>query len=245
MKIAIMLSGQPRFNREFSDLLENLRNYDQMDLFLHLWNSDASESVYIPPTWPKDIDAITMKIHQNIPKKARIAEMRVLPQVPHEATGNYNLTPWSNPRNIWYTYYGIKQVNQMRESYEKLHGEYDLVIKARPDAGLRDPLDCCAVKSYLDQNPNVVIMPNDRRFGMQGPIVNDLIGIGLRSTMGIYCAAVDHFEQYNSQGCLYHGETLLARHLVTNNIEFPQTDIICTFREHWYEHNRPDYGVWI
>lgn len=245
MKIAIMLSGQPRFNREFSDLLENLRNCDQIDLFLYLWSSDPTESVFIPPTWPKDIDGIRSRIQANIPEHVRIADLQVLPQIQHSATGQYNLTPWSNPANIWYTYHGIKQVNLMRESYERIHGQYDFVIKARPDAGLRDPIDCCRIKEYLDSNPSSVIMPDDRRFGMQGNPVNDLIGIGLGSTMSTYCSAIDYFDQYNEQGTLYHGETLLSRHLTTNNIQFPSLGVICTFREHWYEYNRPDYGVWI
>lgn len=245
MKIAIMLSGQPRFNREFSDLLQNLKNYDQIDLFLYLVNSDPADSVFIPPTWPRDIDGVRSKILANIPEQVRIADLQVLPQIQHQATGQYNLTPWSNPVNIWHTYYGIKQVNFMRKSYENMHGEYDFVIKARPDTGFRDPIDCRSIKDYLDKNPSTVIMPDDRRFGMQGNPVNDLVGIGLGNTINTYCSAIDYFDQYNEQGTLYHGETLLSKHLVTNNIQFPPLGIICTFREHWYAHNRPDYGSWI
>ena len=239
-----MLSGQPRFNREFSDLLKNLKNYDQIDIFLYLWNSDPAESVFIPTTWPTDPDSIKSRIQANIPGHARVADLQVLPQIEHQATGNYNLTPWSNPVNIWYTYHGIKQVNIMRESHETLYGKYDFVIKARPDAGLRDPIDCYRIKEYLDGNPCSVIMPDDRRFGMQGNPVNDLIGIGLSSTMSTYCSAIDYFDQYNEQGTLYHGETLLSKHLTTNGIQFPSLGVICTFREHWYAHNQPDYGVW-
>jgi hypothetical protein len=245
MKIAIMLSGQPRFNREFSDLLVNLRNYDQIDIFLYLWNSDPAESVFIPPTWPIDPDSIRSRIQANIPTNAQIASLQILSQPTYNVTKSYNLTPWSNPTNIWYTFYGIKQVNTLKEEYEKIHGAYDFAIRARPDAGLRDPVDCYRIKEYLDSNPSVVIMPDNRRFGLQGNPVNDLIGIGTGNAMSTYCSAIDYFDQYNDQGTLYHPETLLSRHLTTNNIQFPSLGVICTFREHWHEHNRPDYGVWI
>ena len=59
----------------------------------------------------------------------------------YTVTKSYNLTPWSNPVNIWYTYYGIKMANEMREQYEQEHGAYDLVIKGRPDTGIDRKID--------------------------------------------------------------------------------------------------------
>jgi hypothetical protein len=56
-------------------------------------------------------------------------------------TKSYNLTPWSNPVNIWYTYHGIKMVNEMRECYEQINGVYDLIIKGRPDTGIDRDID--------------------------------------------------------------------------------------------------------
>lgn len=245
MKIAILISGQPRFNREFNDLLDNLTGYNQLDFFFHLWNSDPGEIHWIPPTWPKDHDEIRSRIEKNLPDNSHIANLVILPQIDYKVTRKYNLTPWSNPVNIWYTYYGIREVNTLREQYESTHGEYDLVIKARPDTGLASKLDCRSIRDYLKDHPNHVVMPNDRRFGMAGVAVNDLIGIGLGFTMSTYCRAVDYFDHYNDQGCPYHGETLLAWHLTRNGIVAPPTDFNCTFREHWYAHNRPDYGLWV
>lgn len=245
MKIAILISGQPRFNREFNDLLDNLNSTDQLDFFFYLWNSDPSDIHWIPPTWPKDYNSIRAKIESNLPANSNIADLRVLPQIDYKVTKTYNLTPWSNPVNIWYTYYGIKQVNLMREEYEQTFGKYDLVIKARPDTGIDSAIDFNFIKQYLDENPNTVIMPNDRRYGMAGSAVNDLLGIGLPETMSTYCRAVDSFDQYNDQGCPYHGETLLAWHLKASGIEAPETNFNCTFREHWYAHNEPDYGPWL
>jgi hypothetical protein len=245
MKVAVLVSGQPRFNIEFNDLIRSLQTCDQIDFFFHLWDSDPSENQFIPPTWPKDIDSIRNKILDNFTSNCNIASLVVLPQIEYKVTKSYNVTPWSNPVNIWYTYYGIKQVNLLREEYEKENGAYDLVIKARPDAGLTKFLNCKAIKEYLDTDPLTVLMPNDRRFGMAGTGVNDLIGIGLSSTMSTYCRAIDYFDQYNDEGCPYHGETLLAWHLNKNNIQTPSTDFNCTFREYWYAENKPNFGNWL
>lgn len=242
MKIAVLISGQPRFNREFNDLLNNLDSNDQIDFFFYLWNSEPSENVFIPPTWPNDP---TDKILENLPKNSRIADIKILDQPEYIVTRSYNLTPWSNPVNIWYTYHGIKMVNEMREQYEQVNGAYDLVIKARPDTGIDRKINFLEIKTFLDQYPNVVVVPNDRRYGMAGVTVNDLLGIGLPSTMSTYCRAIDSFDQYNDQGCPYHGETLLAWHLTKNNIAIPPTNFNCTFREHWYAYNKPDYGPWL
>jgi hypothetical protein len=242
MKIALLISGQPRFNREFNDLLNNLDSNDQVDAFFYLWNSNPKEIHWIPPTWPTDPTAIKSKIKANLPANVNIAEIKILPQIKYVVTKQYNLTPWSNPVNIWYTYYGIKMVNEMREHHAD---DYDLVIKGRPDTGIDRSIDFGFIKQYLDDNPDTVIMPNDRRYGMAGIAVNDLLGIGLPATMSTYCRAVDYFDQYNDQGCPYHGETLLAWHLTKNNIDIPETNFNCTFREHWYAHNKPDYGPWI
>jgi hypothetical protein len=245
MKIAILISGQPRFNQEFNDLLNKLDSNDHIDFFFYLWNSSPSENVFIPPTWPTDSGAIESKIRENLPANVNIADIKILPQIEYTVTKSYNLTPWSNPVNIWYTYHGIKMVNEMRERYEQVNGVYDLVIKGRPDTGIDRDIDFNFIKQYLDENPSTVIVPNDRRYGMAGVPVNDLLGIGLPATMSTYCRAVDYFDQYNDQGCPYHGETLLAWHLTKNKINIPETNFNCTFREHWYAHNKPDYGSWL
>jgi hypothetical protein len=245
MRVAVLISGQPRFNNDFNMLLSNLKNYDRLDFFFYLWNSDASESHWIPPTWPKDYNEIRSRILKNLSLKCNIADLKILPQIDYQVTREYNLTPWSNPVNIWYNFYGTKQVNLLREEYEKENGNYDLVIKSRPDVGLASSIDCASIKKFLDSNPTTVIMPNDRRFGMAGRAVNDLLGIGLGSTMSVYCGAVDYLDQYNDQGAPYHGESLLAWHLTANKILSPNTNFNCTFREDWYKYNKVNFGNWL
>jgi len=241
MKIAVQISGQPRFNMDFNTMLKSLETHE-VDFYFHLWSMDStSHPDLISPTWPNTHDEVRDKLTFNLPGNCKIDGLKVIPQVPYTAPTGLNVTPWSNPVNIWYTYYGIKQANNMRLESGKTH---DLVIKGRPDAGLASVIDCDLILHYLEKNPRSVIVPNDRRFGMAGQVINDLIAIGLPDTITTYCNAVDNFKCYNDQGCPYHGETLLAWHLRSNNIEFPQTNFNCTFREFWYKHNRIDFGVW-
>ena len=260
MKIAVLISGQPRFSNDFNMLLSNLKNYDRLDFFFYLWNSAPSESHWIPPTWPMEYNQIRSRILKNLSLKCNIADLKVLSQPEYQVTREYNLTPWSNPVNIWYNFHGTNQVNLLREEYEKENGNYDLVIKSRPDVGLAAPIDCVSVKKFLDNNPSTVIMPNNHRFGMAGRTVimpnnlkagaagravTDLLGFGLGPTMSVYCRAVNYLDQYNDQGALYHGESLLAWHLTANNILSPNTNFNCTFREDWYKYNKVNFGNWL
>jgi hypothetical protein len=241
MKIAIQISGQPRFNMDFNTLLDTLHDHE-VDCYFHLWSMDSTAHPdLISPTWPKTDAEVYAKISSNLPTNCQIAELKIVPQVDYTAPENLNLTVWSNPVNIWYTYYGIKQANNLRVASGK---HYDLVIKGRPDAGLARMIDYELSLEYLKNNPLTVVTPNDRRFGLAGPVINDLIAFGLPDTITTYCNAVDNFNLYNDQGCPYHGESLLAWHLCANKIEFPETNFNCTFREFWYKHNRIDFGVW-
>lgn len=241
MKIAIQISGQPRFNMDFNTMLDTLEGHD-VDFYFHLWSMDSTAHAdLISPTWPTTDQAVRDKLEANLTSNCKIAGLKIVPQVDYTPPDKLNLTPWSNPVNIWYTYYGIKQANQMRVD---ANTDYDLVIKARPDAGLASMLDYDFILDYLKGDPLTVVTPNDRRFGMAGQAINDLIAIGLPDTITTYCSAVDYFKQYNDQGCPYHGESLLAWHLRANKIEFPETSFNCTFREYWYKHNRIDFGVW-
>ena len=73
MKIAIQLSGQPRFTQDFNLLLENLIGYDQADWFIYLSNKfrthPVKDGVEISQSWEDfDADWAINKISSNLPK---------------------------------------------------------------------------------------------------------------------------------------------------------------------------------
>jgi hypothetical protein len=243
MKIAIMVSGLPRFCREFDDLLTNLTGYTQVDWFFHLWND--YQDPYVHPKWTMyTVDQTREKILNNLPANHHIAYLNLqpLPEYPHNDRP-FNRVPWGNPPRIWWNFLGIKLANRAREEYEKINGMYDLVIKNRPDAGIT-PLNCIIAKHTLDQYPNTLLTSANGRTGLGGRSVSDLVIIGCSKKMSIYANCFDHILSYNDQGLPFHAETLLSEHMIRNHIETPMTTFNCILRQYKLENGEVDYGRW-
>jgi hypothetical protein len=43
------------------------------------------------------------------------------------------LSVYPTPDRVFLQYYAVDKVNRLRMAYEEIHGEYDLVIRTRPD----------------------------------------------------------------------------------------------------------------
>lgn len=243
MKVAVMISGQPRFTRDFDLFLSKLNNQGQTDFFFLLWDTPPANSNIIPPTWSSNIDIVREKIINNLPSNSNIARLEVVTPPPFAPTKEYRLTPWTNHSNMWYMFYGIKQVNVMREEYEQLYGKYDLVIRARPDVGFVDELKLENILEYITVKPKSIIVPDNHRHGI-GISINDLVGIGSSETMSIYAGVFDYLDQYHDSNVPFHNETLLGHHLTVNNIDYSPSGINVYFRHFHSPPHKIDYGSW-
>ena len=243
MKIAVLISGQPRFTREFDDFLLNLRNYSQIDFFFLLWKSTPQDSPFIPHNWPSDTDAVRSLIERNLPENSRIAELSIVDPEPFNPSRKYNLSPWTNHRNMWYMFYGIYKVNQHRENWETQHGPYNMVIRARPDAGVKNKLNLQQVQDYINQYPQTVMVPGNRRYGI-GISINDMLAFGSGKNMSIYSRVFENMDQYHDQGVPFHNETLLGHHLNQHSIIYPVNNIEIVFRDYHCPPGKIDYGRW-
>ena len=229
MKVAILISGFPRFTKEFDHLLESLQNYDQVDWFFLFWKATHQDDVRIPPSWPTDIESVRNSIQQRLPERNHVVHLSIQEAPEYTPTIKYNTTPWSVDKNIWTMYYGIFAVNNIREQYELDQVPYDLVIRARGDVGIFESLDLRVIHQTLLQNPNVILTPANHRHGL-GFSINDLFAIGLPATMSIYAQAYLHLDEYTQKGMLFHGETVLGYHLQQNRIQAPMTNFTCAMR---------------
>jgi hypothetical protein len=248
MKAAILINGQPRFTREFDDLLTNLTAYDQLDFFFYIWKQTHTEHSLIAPQWPNKPVDIQEIIERNLPDNARLVVLQVEPLPGYTTPEWIQLNPWTNPYNVWYNYYSLKQVNLLREQFEKINGKYDMVIRARADVGVRAPVNLKQFDNYLKSNPKHIIVPDNHRNG--GYSVNDMIAFGTSDTMSIYARAMDSFETFHKQGVMYHAETLLGKHLQVNGVSWPSFGIDQVKNEHQNPQRIPnpdtvDYGRWI
>jgi len=245
MKVAFITSGLPRFRPEFDDQLKNLQNFDQADWFFLLWK--GKEDQYIAPSWPiNDLEQTKERIQRNLPANHRIAHIELVDPPPYIYNDRpLNLTHWTTAPNIWYMWYGLKTVNQMRLDYEKMAGEYDLVIRTRPDISINEPVNLQLAKEWLDQNPMSLLTPADGRTCLVGQPVNDQFAIGLSPTITKYCECFDNLFNYNDQGLPYHAESLLAYHFMQTGISTPMTNFTQSIRIHKNEDGTWNWGRWI
>jgi hypothetical protein len=240
MKTAVMISGFPRFTKEFDHLIESFVNYDQLEWFFLFWNSTNNDDRYIPPNWPKNPRDMEKILLSRLPSNSKIAFLKVVDPPKFDLTKQYILTPWSAQKNILTMYYGIFAINQIRKQF----GEYDLVVRARGDVGIIEKIDFKMFYEYLKSKPNSVIMPDNHRFGMVGPPVNDIFGIGLPNIMDVYADAFNYIDLYNKEGVPLHGETVLSCHLHRNKISAPVSGFNQIFKTYVDQNGQPDYGQW-
>lgn len=224
VKIAVLISGSPRFNTEFDTFINGLQGCDQVDWFVQLWKDNPrpdklgyEDLVLVADSWRHvNHQWATQKIRDNLPTNHRLINLTVVdnstiiyptitgPQVHH-----------SNFESICKMHLGWKIVDQLRQEHNE---EYDLIIRARPDLYLPSPLNLPQIKSIINQYPNTVIVSNGGQHGYQY-FINDLIAITSPANMSVYTDLVNHVKEYNDRQVVFHPENLLACHLETNRLK--------------------------
>jgi len=221
MRIAILLSGQPRFTEDLQLFLNNLKGYDQADWFVYLTNKNYEPqkwvSIVMHDTWV-DYDPCWAKsiIEKNLPpnnflKKFEIsdANTQVWPQCNHPSDQSGVHSP---PEQYFKMFYNIFKTNQLRTSYEiENNFKYDIVIRTRSDVGLLHEVD---VRNNIPSS-NTIIMPGNQWYGT--PPCNDQFAIGNSDSMTIYSNIVNYLKEYNDLGLVFHPESLLSHHLQNAN----------------------------
>jgi len=230
MKIAILLSGQPRFTQEFQLFLDNLVGYDQADWFVYMTNNNhdpfKDNRIKIPETWINyEIDWARETITRNLPPNNFLRRFEIS-NVHEQIFPTLREEHLSGNQAIFKMHYNIFKTNQLREEYETSYNfKYDAIVRARPDVGLNQIIDL----RKFDLSTRGVFMPCPF-YGHPGRESNDLIGFGNSEVMSIYSNALHHFKEYSDAGEIVCPETLLSRHLITNNVSRIKSDFSHIFR---------------
>ena len=226
MKIAILISGPPRFNNDLNSFIANMSGNNTYDWFFYLNNNnqgpdkESSSIGYIPKTWKyfTDVEWAKSKIKSNLPDNHKIADFKIydhsLVEIPSVLPPSPAQAPTWHQR-IWKLHHHWHQVDLMRQAEEERLGEkYDLVIRTRPDSGLKGVINLDEIKRL-----GYVEVPIENWHG--NPSISDIIGIGSSEQMKIYCDLYNYSLKYFQQGrCAYHNESLLAYHLISNNVPY-------------------------
>jgi hypothetical protein len=220
MRIAIQLSGQPRFTGDFDFFLKNLKGYDQADWFCYITNNNNVSSFKLPLDQWKSFEkewAIN-KLQSRLPtnnfiKSFEISDCEniVLP-----------IEPPLCPPGFYKMWYNVYQSNQLRLAYEKDSDvKYDLIIRVRPDVGLENTLDL----RLLHDIGSSIIFPNNNWAGHlnlnpNNPQACDQFAISLSDSMNLYSEMIYHAHTYpfTQNRVSWHNEANLAHHLLINGI---------------------------
>jgi hypothetical protein len=226
MRIAITIYGEPRFCKDLDLFLERLVGYDQVDWFVYIWekNQDTSDyfrtqgSKLVAPFWQNVNPTLALeKMKNNLPAHHNVIDFRVADQnslIFPEITNHDGET---NINNFWKEMLGHYKCDQLRQQYEQANNfKYDMVFKSRPDLMIHDCLDCAVINPMLQHG---VVTPNNTRCGY-GVYFSNIFAIANSDTMSKYSDAYNQAKKYHDAGCIFHPETLIAKHLTVNGISY-------------------------
>jgi len=229
MKIAILISGEPRFWQELDQLIENLKGYTEVDWFFYLWkNSPYGTNLgYVSNSWNNITEDVAYnKIKNNLPTNHNIAQIVIDEQENYtfpEITGSMQ---WGvQPNRSFTQFLGIHKVDQLRQQYSK---KYDIVIKARGDVGLVDPVDLHDIKRILEEKHKTIIVPSNYPDWGTKCLLNDKIVMALPEIMDIYTNLFNMAKSYDNIGLQWGGESMIIHHMNVNNIRFTHNNFRMT-----------------
>jgi len=231
MKIAILISGSPRFCAGLDTFINNLTEFETADWYVDLWSNNPppdklgyENQVLVAPSWRYITQEWAVsKIKSNLPYNHQLLDLSlydsVLIEYPNITGPQVHHT---NFPSVWKMHLGWKRVDSLRQSSGI---QYDLVIRARPDVCLNSPLDLTSIKNSLDQSSNCVFVARDGQHGY-GYNTNDVIAISSPDNISIYTDLINHSIKYNNSGIMFHPETLLAYHMHCNGlVSIPALDV--------------------
>jgi hypothetical protein len=254
MRSALLLSGDPRFCKEFDSQLDNLKN-SEIDWFVVVWKRYAEsrtdgKSHWIPPSFRDiSIDDARNYIESRLPYGHKLAHIELIdpidyPPVPehYESVLGVNINYW------FYQLWILNQCDLRRQQ----HNDYDLIIRSRVDIGLNRPIYLDKVYETLMANKpaQLIYTPNNLR-APQGwshvlP-VNDMFAVGLPEVMKIYTDTYNLIDLPTMQE-YYDPNVIISKVWSKNNIHFPHSDFEMTIRTEGvgskYIDFIPNFGKW-
>lgn len=244
LKTALCLSGHMRsYKYTWENLYHNIIKPLNCDVYISTWETrDHTDYGYYGDR--NDDNFIFLKNKKEIKRvefedQKEILEQKINPlikknNIPLESSGAKSLSML----NMWY---------KIKKSFEMLEGEYDLVIRSRPDLiyGFDDnftlssnitnltfdvqklnlpPLNGMAhnLKKYNPHKDTTII--GGYGGGSWGGGIPDIFAMSSYKNMKYYSYLYDYLIPYYKMGVKFHPETMLKYHLERKNIELNYLD---------------------
>ena len=211
MKVALLISGYLRtFKTNVPNIQEKIIDkFKNVDVYIHVTKNEVTEDKYLNK---RDESEDINYINQMLNPIALIHEPNIL--CSNNKTENSLI-------NTWLKYY---KLNQLKKDNEAKFGDYDLVIKYRPDLDLLSDdifevsvgdFVCIPKDSKIDKNK--LLKTNDE-------YLCDILAYGKSKIMNEYFSIYENLESLSKE----HGfisETLLYHYLESKNIPYKLMDI--------------------
>lgn len=221
MKIAICFSGAIRsFDECISSTMKYLiSNFDNPDIFLHMWTFNETNSTDINYNfkWRKDTSSIDNILSVLNPKKYVIEEYTNLSEelIKKSSMVDMNLFDTDDKKNYGFNccsmYWKILKSFELAEEYmEENNFEYDLVIRARLDFIWEDYI---RQSDFVNTLNNVIYLIKDRYATCSKLNTNDKFFAGNYSTMKKMCNVFNCLKKYQDVGANIEGQTINELHI--------------------------------
>lgn len=182
MKIALITGGHPRFTPDFITFMNQLKGFDQADIYINFWTTD----------WASSEEEARKKIEKILLPKYRLAKIKICDQPPYELPCHKINLPPAQPENVlWWYERRIGMWQSLKMAYDLIDQEYDAVIRFRVDGRFHEDLDL----SKIDLKNNELIYQDYGRAGFDNYRISDVFTIGTQSGMKFYCKMADHLKE--------------------------------------------------
>lgn len=227
MRTAILLTGEPRFCREFDIFLDQLKGSDSVDWFIVTWQDNQAVSDYqgtqrsqlIPQPWIRpQYEQVKAQFQRYLPPGHRLRVLELVDQhrlvFPDTVPANARV----NTRNVWLQYWAIRQADLARQAAElEDQCNYHVVVRARADILSYSEIDLGHCWNLLSASEHSVIMPDNYR-SEYGQGVSDILLIAGPKAMARISHCYDLIPYMLKEGAEFHPEELLKYYLTMTNL---------------------------
>ena len=195
--------GHPRFTVDFLHLMEQLEGFDSADLYLNFWTS----------SWVTSEQEGRSRIEKILKPRYKLAKLQIIDPPGYELPPHVLQHPPAQPENIrWWYERRIGMWRSLALAHTLIEGEYDAVVRFRPDGMLTSNLDL----SSLDLERDQLVIPKNGCGYPNWPI-NDQFAIGTYNSTKIYQGIVDNFNSIVTEaepGWEHNGHSWSGEHIM-------------------------------
>jgi hypothetical protein len=210
MKVCLLLSGQMRnANETYKSFETNLLDRYDVDTFISTWDSpNVYDTIKLFNPIAVDIEDYTIQFSDKFKDIVKDDE--------------YKLETNANLVSACAMWYKAMRVNQLKTIHQRWFGDYDVIIKTRPDIILEQPIE------LIEPINNTIYIPKGWDWS-EG--IGDLMAYGQNDVMIDYCNLFYDFKYVIKEMDIINPERILKTYLEDFEFKIERPEIDLTLRD--------------